>query len=258
MTVQKRRRNPAPLRDRKSLVRREGNIAFKCHYCDGGRSGKQAGFYGVCSDEIIRWNIETALKADKKDTNVWCAQPHCDCMRYYRGGISRRELDSLFESGGYTCYESQLLRDWRAMAGASRKGKPNPIRHAKFGGLCVLTTRMPGDTEAGRFIFGLFLADGIFEGDSEECGCVESWSRCRLKFPLEQARRLAFWNYYANSKYPENPRWNSGLFHYLSDAESVQILRDAVRVKNGTPDESPAREFLAHYCSLHSIDPAAV
>ena len=34
------------------------NIAFKCNYCDGGKSSEQVGFSGICSNRTIAQNID--------------------------------------------------------------------------------------------------------------------------------------------------------------------------------------------------------
>lgn len=53
----------------------------------------------------------------------------------------------------------------------------------------------------------------------------------------------------------KNHYGGSGLHRYVSDDLAVQILRDAVKVKWGTEDQSLAEDFLSHYCALHSISP---
>ena len=241
-------------KNQKALALCEGNVAFKFNYCDGGQSQEQIGFNGACSDRMIRYNIEDAK-------HVWCSQHDCDCMQYYHHSISRSELDNRCRGDMYICYESQLLRDWRAMAGyyhnGQRAGEPMRIKKAKLGGLCVLTSRTQEDTEAKRFVFGVFLADKFIteaDGDSEYVVAVESLSEYRLKFSENQARQLLFWKYHSNENDSVNPRWGSGLHRYISDAEAVQILRDAVEVKRGTHDEKLAQNFLEYFCSIQNID----
>ena len=245
-----------PYKNRKALAKREGNMAIKCNYCDGGQSNSQVGFNDVCSDEMIDYNVKN---------HVWCGQKDCGCYMYHEGEISRQELEMEYlralQNENGVCYESALFRKWFASAGwyhnGDRAGEPKAIDKAKCGGLCVLSTRTPHDKEAGRFIFGLFLIDYFFKGDSKNEGRVKSRSDYRLIFSMEQARQLLFWRYYKNPKAekPEICQWSFGLFHYLSDAQSVQILKDAVKVKAGTPDEALACDFLAHYCNLNNVNP---
>ena len=52
---------PAKKSAKKSYKRE--NIAFKCNYCDGGASAAQVGFSGVCSKNIIKYNIKRRSSA---------------------------------------------------------------------------------------------------------------------------------------------------------------------------------------------------
>lgn len=42
----------------------KNNIAFKCNYCDGGRSKEVVGYKGVCSDDIIKYNTEEMISKE--------------------------------------------------------------------------------------------------------------------------------------------------------------------------------------------------
>lgn len=48
------------------------NIAFKCNYCDGGKSSEQVGFSGICSNRTIAQNID-------RGRGEWCKFQDC-CM----------------------------------------------------------------------------------------------------------------------------------------------------------------------------------
>lgn len=89
------------------------NVAFKCNYCDGGKTSTCISFNGVCSDAVLRYNIEKAR-------HVWCADTESPCRCYLDGKISRTELEDMMRGGGgldSVCYESHMLRDWMASAG---------------------------------------------------------------------------------------------------------------------------------------------
>ena len=154
-------------KERKIKVYPRENIAFKCNYCDGGKSDKEIGFNGVCSDEIIKNNIEIEQRA-------WCSSTESDCLSYLNGEMSRLELDNIYGSGVYVCYESQMLREWKALAGivqkGERAGQPMKLKKVQNNSLCVLTTRLPNSNEIDRFIFGVFLVDENYEGDNYEEG----------------------------------------------------------------------------------------
>ena len=80
------------------------NIAFKCNYCDGGKSSSSIGFNGICSERIIRYNIDV-------EQRTWCCSEDCACYNYLCGELTRDELEAELEDGGFVCYESQMLRD---------------------------------------------------------------------------------------------------------------------------------------------------
>lgn len=226
------------------------NVAFKCNFCDGGKSDRQVGFEGVCSDSIISNNIAV-------EHRTWCGSEDSPCSDYYNGKITREELDAKCKDDGFVCYESQMLRDWKALAGivqnGDRKGEPMKLQQVQNNSLCVLTTRNPGSTENERYIFAVFLVDETYEGDNRAEGYVSTSSKFKLKLSPNEARKMLFWNYHCNSNNPGIPAWNSGLHRYFQDDVAAQILHDIVEVKNGTPDHALAEEFLNHFCKINGI-----
>ncbi len=237
--------------ERKIKVYPRENIAFKCNYCDGGKSNKEMGFNGVCSDEIIKNNIEI-------EQRTWCSSEECDCLSYLKGEISRFELDSIHNDGRYVCYESQMLREWKAMAGivqkGDRAGQPMRLNKVQNNSLCVLTTRLPNSSERDRFIFGVFLVDENYEGDNFEEGYVSTKSKYKIKLSPKEAEKMLFWAYHANENQPEVARWSSGLHRYFEDEQAIQILRDLALLKKGTEDEELAEEFLLYFSKINNID----
>jgi hypothetical protein len=235
----------------KSKLPPRSNVAFKCNYCDGGRSDKQIGFNGVCSDEIIQNNI----KVEKRS---WCSSEECLCNKYFEEGITRQELDAEHDKGNFICYESQMLRDWKAYAGVvqkgQRKGQPMKLNQVQNNSLCVLTTRDPDSTERERYIFAVFLVDETYEGDNSDEGYVTTKSKYRIQFTPEEAHKLLFWNYHANKNSPEVAVWSSGLHRYFDDEQAIQLLQDIKELKKGTEDEELASEFLAYFVESNNID----
>ncbi len=231
------------------------NIAFKCNFCDGGQSEHQVGFNGVCSDKLIRNNITV-------EKRTWCNADECPCLRYLNREITRQELDSLCEGESIVCYESQMLRNWRALAGVvqngENKGKPMKLNQVQSNSLCVLTTRDPQSTEESRYIFAVFLVDETYEGDGQEAGYVGTKSRYRIKLSPPEARSLLFWNYHANENKSEIAAWSSGLHRYFEDEQAAQILRNISEIKAGTADEQLASEFYEHFCRVNGIDTSGI
>ena len=219
------------------------NVAFKCTYCDGGRSATCVGFNGVCSDKLINYNINV-------EKRVWCSQEECACKQYLNGEIKRWELEEEFEEIG-VCSESAIMRDWAAYAGryhnGDRAGEPIKMKNAETNSLCILTTREPNTPENMRFIFGVFMIDDTYAGDDYESGEVRAHPKYRLVLTPKEAKRMLYWKYHKNDSNPEKAMWGSGLFRYLTDAEAMQILCDIVKLKKGTKDEKLAKEFLEAY-----------
>ncbi|MGI5935343.1 MAG: hypothetical protein ACOX7I_00835 [Oscillospiraceae bacterium] len=238
----------------KERVYPRANISFKCNFCDGGKSSERVGFRGVCSEGVIRYNI-------KEKNHVWCSSPDSPCRQYYDGIItSYSELEDMLNEGGqsYICYESAMLRDWRAFAGVTQtgenKGRPMRLKQVQINSLAVLTTRLPYEPEENRFIFAVFLVDDTYEGDTREEGYVSTDSRYKIQMTPNEAQKLKFWNYYSCPNAPDVVKFGSGLHRYLSDEQAAQILRDIAELKRGTAQEALAREFLDYFCKVNGIN----
>ena len=227
------------------------NIAFKCNFCDGGKSKKQIGFQGVCSDEVIYNNIEV-------EHRTWCSAEDCSCLHYWNGELTREELDDLCTDGGSVCYESQMLREWKATAGfghhGKREDKPMKLLQVKNNSLCILTTRNPGDKEQDRYIFAVFLIGESDTGNERDAGYVTATSKYKIKLTPQESHSLLFWNYHANQNEESSPAWASGLHRYFGDIMAAQILRDISEAKKGTNDYSLAVEFLKYFCKINKVD----
>lgn len=237
--VQERKRDAKP------------NIAFKCNFCDGGIEKNGIGFNGVCSDAIIYNNIKVEQK-------TWCCSDDCACLQFLNGEISREDLVNMVDSGEFICYESQMLKKWKAMAGiiqhGDRKGQPMHLNNVQTNSLCILTSREPYSAEEDRFIFAVFLVDQTYNGDDLDEGYVSTKSKFKIQLTSEQAHQLPFWEYHANGTQPEIPAWNSGLHRYITDEQAAQILRDIVKIKIGTEEEALTKEFFDTFCSITKID----
>lgn len=238
------------LKKNKKVAR--SNIAFKCNYCDGGKSVSRIGFHGVCSDVILRYNIES-------DQHVWCTDRDCPCRNYLDGHISRAELENMMEGGAgldSVCYESHMLRDWMASAGVVQngpdRGKPRRLMKVQKNSLAVLTTRDPNSPEDTRYIFAVFLVDDSYEGDHKDAGYVTTFSSWKIELSPQEARKMKFWTYYANSN-RDVIAFSSGLFRYLSDNQAAQILRDIKEIRATAKDREFAEHFLEYFCKINSI-----
>ena len=239
------------IKRRKAVER--SNIAFKCNYCDGGKTAYRIGFHGICSDPILRYNIITAQ-------HVWCSDCDSHCKQYLDGDISRTELESMMEGdGGFdsVCYESHMLRDWMASAGVVQngadRGKPRRLMKVQKNSLAVLTTREPNLPESSRYIFAVFLVGESYEGDHRDAGYVTTRSDWKIELMPKEARKMKFWTYYANRKDKDVIAFSSGLFRYLTDIQAAQILWDIAQIRLNHTDREFAGQFYEHFCKINGI-----
>ncbi|WP_373482844.1 hypothetical protein [Acetobacterium sp.] len=235
---------PAKIKIKKTNSRQ--NIAFKLNYCDGGAS-EQIGFNGICSDETIRYNIE-------KEKRVWCGSKECLCSQYLNGDIDRTALNDAMADDQFVCYESQLLKSWKVLAGEDGDGKTRKIKSARRNSLAVLTTRLPNTKEAERIIFGVFIIDDVLEGNDRESGYVSTQSTYRITLTREEANKMQFWNYHTNTTGKVSAKWGSGLFRYMDDTQAVALLQDLMKIKENTTDAQLAKDLLESYCRNHLIE----
>ena len=221
-----------------------GNLAFKNNFCDGGASDASIGFKHVCSPEQIRRNVEMG--------RAWCSNENSPCGRFYRGEISYDELLAI-HNGGFVCYESKLLVEWKSEAGDDVKEggvhKSRRITGAKNNSLAILTTELPGSSE--RIIFAVFITGTVDEGDALESGYVKADPAYTIELTPDEARHMLFWNYHKNTD--GGTRWSQGLYRYISNDSCVRILEDIVKFKQGD-EKAHAEKVLAQYRELKGID----
>lgn len=224
----------------------DGNIAIKSNYCDGGKNLTGIGYYGVCSDEIIDFNINQAHHA-------WCSHSDCACSQYVHGLMTREELDASMNNCGFVCYESAMLRDWRTAIGetVARETKSfGPAIHE--GAVCVLTTRMPRMKEKDRFVFALFLIDYVHKGTASESGYVVCESEFRIRLKPSETRKIKFWDYYRNKNHPEKEVWGTGLYRYMDNKAIVKLLQDLIALRSGK-EKIKVERFLDEFMNRNNL-----
>lgn len=230
------------------------NAAFKCTYCDGGKTKNCIGFKGMCSKENINVNIESGRN--------WCSRSAC--RDYYDGEITRKGLADICKKESL-CYECRILLDWKFSVGWTepkydkygeiiKESEPKKINNMMPGSIAVLTTRTPHTAENERIIFAVFLVDDSFDGDSSKEGFVTADSKYKIAFSPNEAEEMLFWDFHCNSSSPEKALWGEGLFRYISDISAANILKRAVEIKRGTKDEKLALEFFEYFCQTHGIN----
>ena len=225
------------------------NIAFKCTYCDGGKSDSCIGFDGLCSDKQRHYNVFVGKR-------IWCSAEENLCRMCLDGKMSKEDLEEKYrENNAAVCYESNLFRSWSYEAGGVvngiNKGRPNTIRNVQTNSLCVLTTRKPNTDKTERYIFAVFIVIRSEEGDDLTAGKVIAHPKYRIALTEQESRQMCFWNYYQNKSDKAPYQWGSGLFRYINDATATDILRDIVKVKQNTADAPLAEEMLAYFTSIN-------
>ncbi len=223
----------------------DSNVAFKCTYCDGGKSADSVGFKAPCSEEVRNFNIKT---------RTWCSGEVCRCKKLANGDISQAEFDSKInptDRKEFLCYESRMLLDWICYAGVEQKtGIPMKLNKAQVGSLAVMTTRPIIDGKEApqekTQIFGVFLI-AKHNDVSDIGGSVTAHPKYRIELTPEESKKMLLWKYHANERNEEKAMWGSGLFRYLSDMECCQILRDIVNVVKDENKKELANEFLEQF-----------
>lgn len=228
-----------------------GNIAFKFNYCNGriGNDKNGFGFKNLCTEDFIRFNIQ-------KRKATWCSDPQCPCRQFNDGRITYSQLRSIFEEQSDICVESNLLNNWVATAEYTLNNNGNwqarAIRHAKCGGLMVLTAVRPQMNEESRKIFGVALISEVFEGNEEEPGFVKADDTYRLEINLQEANDLNFWDFYKNEN-TDKCRWGQGMFRYITKLQAAQILKTVSKIKKDSLDEEKAAKMLEIYCEKYKL-----
>ena len=227
------------------------NIAFKCTYCDGGKSDSCIGFNGLCSDEQKNYNILIKKR-------VWCSTEDSSCKMYLEGKLTKEQLEEKYQKDtSSVCYESNIFKSWSYEAGfvvrGKNKGKPNTLRGVQTNSLCVLTTQKPNADKMERYIFGVFVVIRSDEGDELRAGKVIAHPKYRIALTNAEAETMCFWNYYKNNSERNPYQWGMKLFRYIDDTAALNILKDLKTVKQNTADEELVNEMIYYYCSVNDL-----
>lgn len=210
------------------------HVAVKCTYNDGGE-GDFVGFAGTCTEKTIKENIIN---------HVWCGNDKCDCKIYYDNGFVGEKPNS-------PCMESELFRKWVYGAGwfhnGPKAGEPKRA-HIEAGGIALLTTRFPGDSEKERRIVGLYKIGKVTTLDGEETKFYADQD-LKLRLPFDEARELYFWDYYTINA--TAPSWKTGLLRYLHDAQVKKVLEDLIQTVRSNSHREIIKKLL---CDVNDAD----
>lgn len=240
--------NKPTAKQRASQLRDKSNIAIRCNYNDGGRTETLFGYKGICSEAVLHQNVVVSRRP-------WCSAATCECKRYTGGKITREELEKKYADGTFICHESKLLRDWIASAGRLQSekrtdNKPIKMTNARVNRLCVLTTKLPNELEADRKVFAAFIISEVEVGDEKVEGNVHAHPRFRIDLSPEEAEHVHFWDFHKNKSKPEVPYWGSGFLRYLTDAQSINMIKAMMEATQDANKKARILEMLEYYCRV--------
>ncbi|NMB02574.1 MAG: malate synthase [Firmicutes bacterium] len=156
--------------------------------------------------------------------------------------------------------QDRVFTEWTVFTGLRQsgvnQGQPNRLVRLHHNSACLITSREDDVSESERRILGLFMVEPSFVGSLCEDGYIPAHPKFRMRFSDEESRRLLFWNYYVNERYPNNMTWNSGRHRYFDNVWMAQILKDVLELKQGTEEQKLAEELLAYFCNLNLLDSA--
>lgn len=227
------------------------NIAFKCTYCDGGKSDSCIGFNGLCSDEQKNRNVFI-------EKRTWCYAEENPCRMYLEGKITKTQLEEKYQQDTSSiCYESNIFKAWNYSAGyvvnGKNKGKPNTILGGQTNSLCVLTTQKIKSKKMERYIFGVFIVIRAEEGDEVSAGKVTAHPKYRVALSETESSKMCFWDYHKNQSETAPYQWGRKLFHYIDDTAALKILKDLKAIKQNTADEELVNEMIDYYCNVNNL-----
>ncbi|HZJ57197.1 MAG TPA: malate synthase [Clostridia bacterium] len=154
--------------------------------------------------------------------------------------------------------QEKIFAEWEVFAGAIKSGerKGEPRRYARMtqNSACLITRRDTDMKEEDRRITGIFMADRGFDGRKCEDGYIPAHPNYRIHLSEAESKRMLFWNYYSDERYPQRMIWNSGRQRYFKNVLTAQILRDIVSLRKEQKDEESGQHFLEYFCRHNLID----
>ena len=158
----------------------------------------------------------------------------------------------------FNCKEEELdtvFSDWKIFTGRIKsgvnEGKTNKLIRVLQNSACLITSKDTGAPEKERYIKGLFMVDEGFAGRLCEDGYMPAHPDYRIKLTEEESKKMPFWKYYVNDRYPDNMTW-SGRYRYFANAVMARILKDILSLKNEQQDQY--QEIFDYFCLINQID----
>lgn len=153
--------------------------------------------------------------------------------------------------------EDKVFTEWKIFIGVKKsgvnKGKPNKLIRVHPNSACIITSRAPDMPEKDRRILGVFMVDETFIGKLCEDGYIPAHSKYRLRLSEEESKKMLFWKYYINERYPNNMTWNSGRTRYFDNLWMAQILQDIISLKEKSNELEFVQQFFEHFCQMNRL-----
>lgn len=160
----------------------------------------------------------------------------------------------------FNCQEEELdsiFSEWKVFVGAIKsgknQGKPNKLVRTHQNSACIITLSIPGMEEKDRPIVGVYMVEETFVGRMREDGYIPAHSKYRIRLKEEEYKKLPFWKYYINNRYPNSMTWNSGRYRYFDNIWMAQVLRDIVSMKEDE-ERDLAKEYFEYFCLKNQIN----
>lgn len=160
----------------------------------------------------------------------------------------------------FWCDEEELdlvFSEWRLFTGlmqsGSNKGQPSRLIRLHQNSAALITARAANEPEQNRRILGVFMVDEGFNGRLCEDGYIPAHPQHRLTLSEEESKKVLFWNYYFNERYPRNMTWNSGRSRYFHNVWLAQILQETVALRRDSVEREIAQAFLDYFCRMNQL-----
>lgn len=153
--------------------------------------------------------------------------------------------------------QDEIFNEWKVFTGiqksGAREGQPKRPARLTPNSACLLTAKNPNASEKDRYIIGAFMVKEDFVGKLCNDGYITAHPEHRIRLSDQESKKMLFWDYYFNERYPQNITWNSGQYRYFDNMFMAQILKDIVSMKQDSPDKKVADDFFKYYCQMNNI-----
>lgn len=161
----------------------------------------------------------------------------------------------------FWCQDDELekvLTEWEVFTGliksGAKEGQPNRLARLNTQSACLITTRDSDVEEKERRIRGIYMVRENFLGKMAIDGYIPAHSEYKLRLTDEESKKMLFWTYYINNRFPDKITWNTGRYRYFENVMVAQILKDIINLREDTEDKEFVQSFFDYFCNINFID----